>query len=125
MYRPKGEVGMGAHSRRKGQRGELAARAPLAALTGQEWKRSDQDTPFGDNGIPDLVPVDGSVPAIHPEVKVGRAPPVLPALFQALESVRGHAVPLALVKRDRGPWVLAVRVEDFWALVEACGGTRP
>jgi hypothetical protein len=116
----------GAASRRKGKAGELQAREPLLLLTGLEWERgARQSRRGGGAGNPDLVPADGSPPPWHVEVKVGRAPPVLPALAQATEDAAPGAVPVALVRRDRGRWVLAVAVEDFEALVRACGWVRP
>ncbi len=117
---------MGKASRSKGKRGELAAREPLLTLTGREWERSArQSRSRGGEGCPDLVPADGSVHRVHPEVKVGRAPPCLPALAQAEEDATPGSIPLALVKRDRERWVLVVHVDDLWPLVEACGGRRP
>lgn len=116
---------MGRSQRDKGKRGELAAREPLLELTGREWERSArQSRTRGGEGCPDLVPADGAVHPLHPEVKVGAAPPVLPALEQAEGDATPGSVPVALVKRDRGEWTLAVRVADFWRLVEACGGRR-
>jgi hypothetical protein len=115
----------GRSSRRKGQRGELQAREPLLLLTGLEWERgARQSRRGGGAGNPDLVPADGQRCDLHPEVKVGRAPPVLPALAQATEDAAEGAVPVALVRRDRGRWVLAVAVEDFERLVRACGWRR-
>ena len=73
----------------------------------------------------DLVPADGSTHIVHPEVKVGAAPPVLPALDQAECDAMPGSIAVVLVKKDRQDWVLAVRVEDFWDLVEALGGRLP
>lgn len=117
---------MGRSQRAKGQRGELAAREPLRLLTGIEWERSArQARARGGEGCPDLVPADGRVHALHPEVKVGAAPPALPALVQAEQDATPGSVPVALVKRDRDAWALVVRVEEFWRLVEVLGGRRP
>lgn len=117
---------MGRSQRAKGQRGELQARDPLRILTGREWERSArQSRARGGEGVPDLVLSDGGTHVLHPEVKVGAAPPVLPALEQATADATPGSIPAALVKRDRGEWVLAIRVEDFWPLVAACGGRSP
>jgi hypothetical protein len=110
--------------REKGKRGERQACEVLAELTGVEWERSaSQSRRDGGKGRPDLVPCDPDArPGLHPEVKVGKAPPALPALEQACEDARGGAVPFALVRRDRGEWVLVVRVADLDALL---GRLRP
>jgi hypothetical protein len=116
----------GRYSRTKGQRGEREACEPMRLLTGIEWERSArQSRALGGKGCPDLVPVDGSAPAVHAECKLQARPNPLAALAQATEDAAPGAVPVALVRRDRGRWVLAVAVEDFEALVRACGWVRP
>lgn len=114
-------VVMGKASRDKGKRGELAARAPLLQLTGCEWERSArQSRPGGGKECPDLTCAQR--PQLHVEVKVGKAPPCLPALDQATWDCAEHSVPFALVKRDRGVWVLVVEVARFEELVAALKG---
>jgi hypothetical protein len=111
----------GRSSRRKGARGELAARSVLEDLTGVEgWERSArQQRRKGGDEVPDLVHPDR--PRLHPEVKVGRAPPVLPGLDQAIEDASPAAVPFVLAKKSDGSgrWVLVVEAARFWELVEA------
>ena len=51
--------------------------------------------------------------------------PCLPALEQAEQDAAPGSIPVALVKRDRGQWAICLRVDDFWALVAACGGRPP
>lgn len=112
---------MGKASRDKGKRGELQAREPLLHLTGCVWERSArQSRPGGGKDCPDLLCTER--PNLHVEVKVGKAPPVLPALDQATWDAAEGAVPFALVKRDRGQWVLVVEVARFEDLVRALKG---
>lgn len=112
---------MGRPSRDKGKRGELQAREPLALLTGCTWERSaNQSRVRGGRGNPDLVCDER--PGLHPEVKVGKAPPCLPALQQATEDAGEGCVPFALVRKDRGRWVLMVEVERFEDLCRALRG---
>ena len=115
---------MGKASRDKGKRGELAAREALALLTGCDaWERgARQSRRGGGAGSPDLV--CEARPGLHPEVKVGRAPPALPALEQAIEDAAPGCTPFALVKRDRGAWVLVVEVDRFEELCSKLQGVR-
>lgn len=116
---------MGRSQRAKGIRGELEARAILRQLTGVEWERSARQAGLrGGEGCPDLIPTSGCH-RLHPEVKVGAAPPVIPALHQAERDCTPGSVPVVLARRDRDGWVLAVRAEQLWELVEALGGRRP
>jgi hypothetical protein len=116
---------IGRLARTKGAKGERQACEPMRLLTGTEWERSArQSRALGGEGCPDLVPVDGSVPTVHAEIKLQARPRVLGALEQATEDAAEGAVPVALVRRDRGRWVLAVAVEDFERLVRACGWRR-
>jgi len=66
--------------------------------------------------------VCGDRPNVHVEVKVGKAPPCLSALEQAIADAGPGCVPFALVRRDRGKWVLVVEVERFEELCRALRG---
>lgn len=113
---------MGAFSRNKGKRIELAAREPLALLTGCEWERSaNQARAKGGQDNPDLRCPER--PGLHVEVKGGaRAPHWKPALTQATEDAGEGCVPFALLREDRGRWVLVVEVARFEELVAALKG---
>lgn len=115
---------MGRASRDKGKRGELAAREPLAALTGCDgWERgARQSRRGGGKGCPDLV--CDARPGLHPEVKVGRAPRLWAALEQAIEDAAPGCVPFVIAKQDRGRWVLLVEVDRLEELVERLRGGR-
>lgn len=119
---------MGRSQRQKGARGELEARSVLASLSGvATWRRSaNQSGRFGGAGQPDLVSPDR--PGLHPEVKVGKAPPLFPALDQARQDARNGDIPFVVARRDQlrpgspATWVLVVAVEDLPELIRRLGG---
>jgi hypothetical protein len=114
---------MGRSQREKGKRGERQACEALEALTGIPWERSArQSRALGGQGCPDLVPTSGASVGLHPEVKVGKAPPALPALEQAIADASPGCLPFALVRRDRGEWVVVVRASEVVELVRRMGG---
>lgn len=106
----------GKAARRKGKVGERAARVPLEFLTGCKWERSaGQSRERGGEDMPDLICEER--PGLHPEVKVGKNPPLYPALRQAKEDAGDDAIPFVLAKRDGEGWVLLVEVDRFHDLL--------
>lgn len=111
---------MGRSQREKGKRGERAACAVLEELTGHPWRRSAMQARGGED--PDVL--SDAHPGLHVEVKTGRAPPIRPAMEQAVGDAarNGRSVPVVLSKRDRGPWLLTVQVDHMAALMDALRG---
>lgn len=62
---------------------------------------------------------DVSVPGFWVECKVGKAPPLRPALEQAIVAMgdRKGMWPVAVVKEDRYPATVTMRMDDFLELV--------
>ncbi len=103
---------MGAgRSRRKGKNGELEA-AALLRDHGIDARRNLRETREGEGR--DLICPD------HPlciQVKRRKRPAPLSALEEAREGAEEREVSLALVRADRGPWVLVGDAEELLPMV--------
>ena len=98
---------MGAHQRRKGQRGELELAAELSRLFGVEAQRGRQY--HGRDDAPDVC----GLPGVHVECK--RTERL--QLYAALEQCQGDAgedeIPVVFHRRNGKPWVVVVELEQL------------
>jgi hypothetical protein len=92
----------GAHSRRKGRRGELEVLSRLNAIGGDGVLNYGQEELSGANG--DVQTRYGNV-----EVKRRAA---FPSWLLLHENVRA-----VYARKDRGPWLVVIRADDFEQLV--------
>jgi hypothetical protein len=92
-------------SREKGKRGERAAADKLRELYPDAKRTISQSRGAEDSDV-------GGTPW-HVEVKIGKAPPIAPAMDQAIRDSRGERPPLVMSKKDRGDWLITMRYEDF------------
>lgn len=111
------------NSRRKGKVGELEAAAAMREHLGVEARRGQQFA-----GGPESPDVKHSIPGVHVEVK--RVESL--NLGKAMEQAKGEAgpteVPVVLSKRNRGDWLLTVRLEDvkdLWSALDAAWKGAP
>lgn len=102
------------NSRAKGCRGELEA-AALLRQYGFEARRGQQFS-----GSPDSPDIKHSIPGVHIEVK--RVEHL--SLYKAMEQAEGDApegsMPVVMHRRNRKPWVVVLKAEDFLRLVRPC-----
>jgi len=103
------------NSKLKGGRGEREF-APLArshgygdAQRGQQFK--------GGIDTPDV----RGLPGIHVEVKRVERLNVNEAIAQAVRDADGQAVPIVAHRRDREPWLITMRADDWFALYREWG----
>lgn len=108
---------MGAHQRAKGARGEREA----AQLLRRVYPLADRRPMQARGAARDGCDVEGT--PWHVEVKRGARVSVLAALAQAERDTDGRP-PLVLARQDREGWIVALRWEDFAALLEAVGSSR-
>jgi hypothetical protein len=100
---------MGAAQREKGKRGERQAAEKLRELYPAAQRTIAQSRGAEDcdvSGLPWWV-----------EVKIGKAPPVLAAMRQALRDTDGRP-PLVMTHQDRGEWLVTMRFDDFKRISE-------
>ena len=98
---------MGRAEREKGKRWEREVASRFReAMPGTHVKRGWQ-TRSGEDA-PDV-----DCPPFWIECKVGKAPPVLPALEQAERDAPRGRVPIGVVKRDRTRPVVVLGLDDF------------
>lgn len=98
---------MGAHSRRKGKRGELEAAAEIRRLFHVAARRGQQFC--GADESPDVL--TGLI-GVHLEVKRTEALRLYTALEQATGDA-GENVPVVLHRANGQPWVAVVRLDDL------------
>ena len=103
---------MGAFSRNKGKRGELAWRDVLLQH-GIQARRGRQFS--GSPDSPDVIS-DG-MPEWHCEVKNVEAVKVYAAIEQATADAGSGKIPYVAHKRNGKPWVVFLRASDFLVLV--------
>jgi hypothetical protein len=99
------------YCRRKGIEFERAVRRSLAAVFGDERVRRE----LRQDESPDV-----TAPGLLVECKAGRLTNMRAALRQAVRGASGrHGMPVAVCKDNRRPALVAMRFEDFLALVRA------
>ncbi len=102
---------MSAASRRKGSRFELEVANALKPI----YPGARRGLQFQHGGlVPD---VDGT--PFWVECKVGKNPPLRPALEQAIRDCHDDRTPIAVVKQDRLPAIVLMRWADWLELAEA------
>lgn len=107
------EVDIGAFSRNKGARLERDAANWLEDATGIKFRRAlDQ---YQASSGRDL---EGDSPLVV-QVKGGKAPRVWAAYAEAEAEAKPGEIPLALVKRDRYPWLVVLNRSDFGPMLAA------
>lgn len=106
----------GKRSRNKGASGEREAANMLAELTGVPWRRAVGQFRSG----ADLPDVQCEVPGcdLWVEVKRQKQPNIRAALEQAEQACGEKHTPIALTRKDRGPWLLTLRAENLWDFFE-------
>ena len=98
---------MGAHSRRKGKRGELEAAAEIQRLFRTEARRGQQFC--GGSESPDIVT---AIEKVHFEVKRAETFRLYAAMGQAIADA-GENIPVILHRMNNQPWVVVVRLDDL------------
>lgn len=106
-------LAMGAFSRNKGARLERDAASWLEDVTGIKFRRAlDQ---YQASSGKDL---EGDSPLVV-QVKGGKMPPIWKAYAEAESEANPGEVPVALIKRDRYPWLIVLNREDFAPMLAA------
>lgn len=98
------------NSKRKGKTGELEF-SRLCREQGYDCRRTAQYC--GNTG--DAADVVG-LPGIHVEVKRVERLNVREAIGQAIRDARPGEIPVVAHRRDRHPWLVTMRLEDWFAL---------
>ena len=122
---------MGAHSKRKGDRGEREAAAWFQAQLGGEATRlgfQQREHGRGGERVPDVAVQAGPV-LLDVEVKRYGAASGFQwrgALLEAIQNCRPQRLPMVWARMDRGEPVVVMRASDFAHLVAvATGGRAP
>ena len=95
------------NSKKKGSRGERELAETLRGY-GLDSHRNDQRYVSG------LENPDVSLPGVHIEVKRTEALRLYDSMNQAVRDANGKAVPVVMHRRNRSPWLVVMRLED-WA----------
>tara|TARA_R110000824_G_scaffold170544_1_gene347925 strand:+ start:141 stop:695 length:555 start_codon:yes stop_codon:yes gene_type:complete len=104
---------MGAFSRNKGARLERDAATWLEEVTGIKFRRAlDQ---YQASSGKDL---EGDSPLVV-QVKGGKSPRIWQAYAEAEGEAKSGEVPIALIKRDRYPWLVVLNREDYAPMLAA------
>lgn len=98
------------NSKRKGKAGELEF-SRLCREQGYDCRRTAQYC--GNTG--DAADVTG-LPGIHVEVKRVERLNVSEAMGQAIRDARPGEIPVVAHRRDRHPWLVTMRLEDWFEL---------
>ena len=98
------------NSKRKGKTGELEF-SRLCREQGYDCRRTAQYC--GNTG--DAADVTG-LPGIHVEVKRVERLNVSEAMGQAIRDARPGEIPVVAHRRDRHPWLVTMRLEDWFEL---------
>ena len=106
---------MGRSQRQKGQRGEREA-AHLLSTLGLPAQRAG----YSGHSVEDI---EHSIDGVHLEVKYQARPSIRLAIMQALKDAPEHR-PVVMSRvvvahGQREPWLLTMRVEDVWHVVDA------
>ena len=97
------------NSRRKGKEGELELSKILRGY-GYETRRGQQYA--GANGDADVI----GLPGVHIECKRVEQLNLNKAMEQAVRDARDGKVPTVFHRRNRQPWLVTLRLEDFMAM---------
>lgn len=97
------------NSRRKGKEGELELSKILRGY-GYETRRGQQYA--GANGDADVI----GLPGVHIECKRVEQLNLNKAMEQAVRDARDGEVPTVFHRRNRQPWFVTLRLEDFMAM---------
>lgn len=100
-------------SRQKGKRGEREAAAELRDRLWLDARRGVQY-----HGGPDSPDVIGW-PGVHVEAKRVESLNIHAAMAQSVAEAKAGEVPVVMHKRNRGEWMLTVRMEDLLDLYHA------
>lgn len=104
---------MSRKSREIGKRGERQWRDEVRSA-GYECTRTAQHR--GSPESPDVL-VKGFPIPVHFEVKIGQSPPIRSAMVQA-ERDCGDDMPVVASKRHRESWLVTLRRDDFFHLIQ-------
>jgi hypothetical protein len=110
-------LGMGALSRRKGARLERDAASWLEETTGVKFRRALSQ--YQESSGRDLEAIDDPSNPLVVQVKGGKLPQIWQAYAEAEGAASPGEIPLALVKRDRYPWLVVINREDFAPMLSA------
>ena len=102
---------MAVNSKEKGKRGERELSHKLNEH-GFETRRSVQYNGKADEGKADLV----HLPGIHIECKRVERLNVHEAMAQAINDAKGGELPTVFHRRNRGPWLVTMRLDDWMEL---------
>lgn len=100
------------NSKRKGSAGERAVAEILREHGYADARRSQQYC--GHNGDPDVV----GLPGYHLEVKRVERLNLEAAFEQSVRDARDGEIPVVVHRRNRKPWMITMRFEDFLPLLE-------
>lgn len=100
------------NSKRKGSQGERAVAEILREHGYSDARRSQQYC--GHNGDPDVV----GLPNFHLEVKRVERLNLDAAFEQSVRDARDGEIPVVVHRRNRKPWMITMRFEDFLPLLE-------
>ena len=101
---------MARNSKRKGNAGELEVLHLLQRNGLRAWRNDQQYVGGVDN--PDIA-LDMNGIRYHVECKRTERLRLYEAMQQAIHDSNGHAVPLVAHRRNRGEWLLTMRLNDF------------
>lgn len=101
------------NSRQKGKRGELELAAVLRAH-GYDTRRGQQYA--GANGDADVV----GLPGVHIECKRVERLDLDGAMAQSVRDARDGELPVVMHRRNRGEWLVTMRLEDWANEKAAC-----
>lgn len=99
------------NSRAKGKRGELEI-ANILKEYGYDTRRGVQYN--GSDGSPDVV----GLPNIHIEVKRVEALNLDKAMKQSIDDARTGEVPVVMHRKDRHPWLVTMRLDEWMKFYE-------
>ena len=102
---------MAINSRNKGKAGELEA-AHLLKEYGYNARRGQQYS--GSNGDADVI----GLPGMHIEVKRNEHLNIFDAVAQSIRDARDGETPIVMHRKNRKPWLVTMRFEDFIRLYE-------
>jgi hypothetical protein len=109
---------MSNYQRQKGKRVERAAAARWRSITGGPARRSVQYC--GSDGTADLIAQEG----LHIEVKGRKAISAVRFHDQAKSDAKPGALPIVLMKEDRGDFLIMLCLDDLPRLLELIGNEQ-
>ena len=100
------------NSKRKGSQGERDIAAILREHGYADARRGQQYA--GHNGDPDVI----GLPGFHLEVKRVERLNLDAAFEQSVRDARDGEIPVVVHRRNRKPWMITMRLDDFLPLLE-------